>query len=34
MTKPTQGAAFKKIRDQLMGATEAQYPGPGKPEKV
>jgi hypothetical protein len=30
MTKPTQGALFKKFRDQIMGVIEAQDPGPGK----
>ena len=30
MTKPTQGAAIKRLWDQLMGVTEAQDPGPGK----
>ena len=34
MTKPTQGAVFKGFRDQLMGFTEAQDPGPGNPKKV
>ena len=33
MTKPTQGAAFKRFRDKLMGVTEFQYLGPGKPKK-
>ena len=33
MTKPTQGAAFKILCDQLMGFTEAQDPGPGNPKK-
>ena len=33
MTKPTQGAALKRLRFQLMGVTEAQDPGPGKPKK-
>ena len=33
MTKPTQGEAFKRFRDQLMGVTEAQDLGPGKPQK-
>jgi hypothetical protein len=27
MTKPTQGALFKKFRDQIMGVVEAQGPG-------
>jgi hypothetical protein len=30
MTKPTQGALFKKFRDQIMGVINAQDPGPGK----
>ena len=29
MTKPSQGQAFKKFRDQLMGVTESQDPSPG-----
>ena len=33
MTKPTQGAAFKIFWDTLVGVTEVQYPGPGKPPK-
>ena len=33
MTKPTQGALFKKFRDQIMGVVAAQDPGPGKPKK-
>jgi hypothetical protein len=32
MTKPTQGALFKKFRDQIMGVSPAQNPGPGKPK--
>jgi hypothetical protein len=28
MTKPTQGALFKKFRDQIMGVIPAQSPGP------
>jgi hypothetical protein len=32
MTKPTQGALFKKQRDQLMGVVPAEDPGPGKPK--
>ena len=32
-TKPTQGALFKIFQDQLMGVTESQDPGPGKPKK-
>jgi hypothetical protein len=30
MTKPTQGALFRKFRDQIMGAVIAQSPGSGK----
>ena len=30
MTKPTQGALFKKQRDQLMGVVPAEDPGPDK----
>lgn len=30
MTKPTQGALFRKFRDQIMGVIPAQDPGPGK----
>ena len=30
MRKKTQGAAFKRPRDNLMGVTEDQDPGPGK----
>ena len=33
MTKPTQGALFKKFRDQIMGVVKAQMPGPGKVKK-
>ena len=33
MTKPTQGEAFKILKYQLMGFTEAQGPGPG-PGKI
>ena len=33
MTKPTQGALFKKFRDQIMGVIPAQSPGPGKSKK-
>ena len=29
MTKPNQGALFKKFRDQIMGVIPAQDPGPG-----
>jgi hypothetical protein len=29
-TKPLQGAVFRKFRDQIMGVTLAQDPGPGK----
>ncbi len=30
MTKPTQGALFRKFPDQIMGVVPAQDPGPGK----
>ena len=30
MTKPLQGALFRKFRDQIMGVIPAQDPGPGK----
>ena len=30
MTKPLQGASFRKFRDQIMGTVKAQDPGPGK----
>jgi hypothetical protein len=30
MTKPTQGALFRKFQDQIMGVIPAQSPGPGK----
>jgi hypothetical protein len=33
MTKPTQGALFRKFRDQIMGVVKAQEPGPGKGPK-
>mgnify|MGYP000184801625 CR=1 FL=1 len=33
MTKPTQGALFRKFRDQIMGVVHAQDPGPGKAKK-
>jgi hypothetical protein len=29
-TKPLQGALLCKFRDQIMGVTPAQDPGPGK----
>ena len=29
MTKPTQGVAFNRFRDQLMEVTESQDPCPG-----
>ena len=33
MTKPLQGALFRKFRDQIMmGVIPAQDPGPGKPK--
>lgn len=31
MTKPLQGALFRKFRDQIMGVVPAQLPGSGKP---
>ena len=34
MTKPTEGAQLKIFRDQLMGDTEAQDPGPGNPQNI
>ena len=34
ITKPTKGAAFNRFRDQLMGVTESQYPGPGQPKNI
>jgi hypothetical protein len=30
MTKPLQGALFRKFRDQIMGVVPARDPGPGK----
>jgi hypothetical protein len=30
VTKPLKGALFRKFRDQIMGVTPAQDPGPGK----
>ncbi len=30
MTKPLQGALFRKFRDQIMGVVPAQDPGLGK----
>jgi hypothetical protein len=30
MTKPLQGALFRKFRDQIMGVVPAQDPGPGR----
>ena len=30
MTKPLQGALFRKFRDQIMGLVPARDPGPGK----
>ena len=32
MTKPLQGALFRKFRDQIMGVIPARYPGQGKPK--
>jgi hypothetical protein len=34
MTKPLQGALFRKFRDQIMGVIQAQDPGQGKDKKV
>ena len=34
MTKPLQGALFKKFRDQIMGVIPAQEPGPGKAKPI
>ena len=34
MTKPLQGALFRKFRDQIMGVVPAQDPGPGKARPV
>ena len=34
MTKPVQGALFRKFRDQIMGVVMAQDPGPGKPKSA
>jgi hypothetical protein len=33
MTKPTQGAMFKRFRDQIMGVIPPQSPGKGKPKR-
>jgi hypothetical protein len=33
MAKPTQGALFRKFRDQIMGVVPAQDPGLGKTKK-
>jgi hypothetical protein len=33
-TKPLQGALFQKFRDQIMGVTPAQHPGPEKTDSV
>jgi hypothetical protein len=30
MTKPTQGALFKRFRDHIMGVIPVRNPGPGK----
>ena len=32
MTKPLQGALFRKFRDQIMGVIPARDPGPRKPK--
>ena len=34
MTKPLQGALFRKFRDQIMGVVPASDPGPGKVKSV
>jgi hypothetical protein len=34
MTKPLQGALFKKFRDQIMGVIPAQEPGPGRAKPI
>ena len=34
MTKPTQGAAFKRYRDHLMGVTKAQDSGLEDPKSI
>ena len=34
MTKPLQGALFKKFCDQIMGVIPAQEPGPGKAKPI
>ena len=34
MTKPLQGALFRKFRDQIMGVVPARDPGPGKVKSV
>ena len=33
MTKPTQGAAFKRFQDQFIVVIEDQYPGSGNIQK-
>ncbi len=33
LTKPLQGALFRRFRDQIMGVVEQPDPGPGKPKK-
>ena len=33
MTKPTQGVAFKRFQDELMGVTEVQDTDPKKPKR-
>jgi hypothetical protein len=32
VTKPLEGALFRKFRDQIMGVTPSRDPGPGKTE--
>ena len=34
LTKPTQGALFRKFRDQIVGVVVQPDPGPGKSKKV
>ena len=34
LTKPTQGALFRRFRDQIMGVVAQPDPGPGKSKKV
>ena len=34
LTKPNQGAFFKRFRDIIMGVVEQPDPGPGKPKVI